>query len=321
MKTKNPIHIFQIKCKSQASGNTKSPFDQDYSVCTSVESHENVSRVLAYFRGEIRSPIEGMGNDTSPLHTTISISDQVPAQTCVEFVAQSKDAHCQDPLAYEKTVCMLMLQCLKGVAHLHDSGFTHGNLNLNNLFLIKHCNDFQLLLGNFGRSQPLSKERRCSHLYTKIDDSPTELSGNINDFIAISELFTAMLHEDHNGNGNYGPKARHSSLSRHLRKASERLREGSALPDQVACLLQALLWGPFKPEENVVIISESRMKHWLDKQRSEFIARLAMDEAVARTVGGNPRKFSMEDLLLCEYLTVATPSSLVRTEKSWFLAA
>jgi hypothetical protein len=27
----------------------------------------------------------------------------------------------------------------------------------------------------------------------------------------------------------------------------------------------------------------------------------------------------MEDLLLCEYLTVATPGSLVRTEKCWFL--
>ncbi|XP_028402298.1 flocculation protein FLO11-like [Dendronephthya gigantea] len=313
-------YIAKIKCKSQVNGNTKSPFDQDYSVCTSVQSHENVSRVLAYFRGEIRSSILGMENDTSPLHTTISISDHVPSQTCVEFVAQSKDAHSKDPLGYEKTVCMLMLQCLKGVAHLHNSGFTHGNLNLRNLFLIKHTNDFQLLLGNFGRSQSLSKERRGSHVYTKIDDSPTELSGDTNDFIAISELFTAMLHQDHNGNGTHASEVRHSTLSRYLRTASERLRDGSALPDQVVCLLQALLWGPFKPEENIVIISESRMKHWLDRQRSEFIARLAMDEALARTVGGHSRKFSMEDLLLCEYLTVATPSSLVRTEKCWFLA-
>lgn len=263
-----------------------------------------------------------MEDNTSPLHTTISISDQVPVQTCAEFVAQSKDVHSKDHLSYERTVSLLMLQCLKGITHLHDSGFTHGNLNLNNLFLIKHDHDFQVLIGNFGKSQPLAIERRASALYSKIDDSPTELSvGHKNDFTAVSEIFTALLHQDHNGNGTHASKASHSTLSEHLRKASERLRDGSAGPHQVVRFLQALLWGPFKLGENIVIVSENRMRKWLDQQRCDFIARLAMDEALARTVGKNSRKFSMEDLLLCEYLTVATPSSLVRTEKCWFLVA
>lgn len=257
----------------------------------------------------------------SPLHTTISISDQVPTQTCSEFVAQSKETHSKDPLSYERTVCMLMLQCIKGIAHLHDSGFTHGNLNLNNLFLIKHNHDYQLFIGNFGKSQSLANERRSSVLYSKIDDSPTELtSAHRNDFAAISEIFTAMLHQDQNGNGTHASKASYSSLSEYLRKASERLRDGSASSGQVVCFLQALLWGPFKLGEHMVIVTESRMKQWLDGQRGEFIARLAMDEALARAVGGNSRKFSMEDLLLCDYLSAATASSLVRTEKCWFLA-
>ncbi len=258
-----------------------------------------------------------MGGNTIPLHTTISISDQVPVQTCAEFLAQSKDAHSNDTLSYEKTVSMLILQCLKGVTHLHDSGFTHGNLKLDNLFLIKHSHDFQLLIGNFGKSQPLAKERRAGALYSKIDDSPMELSDDQNDFIAISEIFASMLHDE---NGTHVSKASCSTLSEHLRRALDRLRDGSASTHQAVCFLQALLWGPFTLDENIVIVSESRMRQWLDRQRAEFIARLAMDEALARTVGENSRKFSMEDLLLCDYLTVATPSSLVRTEKCWFLA-
>ena len=262
-----------------------------------------------------------MASTKSPLHTTISISDQVPALTCFEFVAQSKEAHSKDPLSHERTVCMLMLQCLRGIAHLHNSGFTHGNLDLNSLFLIKHYHDYQLFVGNFGKTQPLTNERRSSALYSKIDDSPVELtSAHRNDFAAISEIFTAMIHQDQNGNGMHTSKASYSSLSEYLRKASERLRDGSASSSQVVCFLQALLWGPFKLGENMVIVSESRMRQWLDRQRSEFIARLAMDEALSRTVGGNSRKFSMEDLLLCDYLSTATASSLVRTEKCWFLA-
>lgn len=229
--------------------------------------------------------------------------------------------HSKEPLSYERTVCMLMLQCLRGIRHLHDSGFTHGNLNLNNLFLIKHNHDYQLFIGNFGKSQPLASDRRSSVLYSKIDDSPTELtSAHRNDFAAISEIFTAMLHLDQNGNGTHASKASYSSLSEYLRMASERLREGSVSSYQVICFLQALLWGPFKLGENIVIVSQSRMNQWLDGQRSEFIARLAMDEALARTAGGNSRKFCMEDLLLCEYLSGATASSLVRTEQCWFLA-
>ena len=260
-----------------------------------------------------------MGDSNSPLHTTISISDQVPFQTCAEYVACSKGTHSKDPLTYEKTVCMLLLQCLKGIKHLHDSGFSHGNINLNNLFLIKHYDDFQLLIGNFEKSQPLAKDWRASALYSKIDDSPMEPTGQKDDFSAVSDIVTAMLHQDMNGNGTHDSKANYSSLSKHLRKASERLRDRSASPDQVVCFLQALLWGPFKLDENIVIVSESRMKQWIDRQRGEFIARLAMDEALARTVGKDSRKFSMEDLLLCEYLTTATPNSLVRTEKCWFL--
>ena len=260
-----------------------------------------------------------MEDDTSPLHTTISISDQVPVQTCAEFLVQSKHAYSDDPLSYEKVVCMLMLQCLRGLMHLHDSGFTHGNLNLSNLFLIKHNRDFQLLIGNFGKSQPIPKERRASALYSNIDDSPMELSSDQDDFIAISEIFATMLNQDQNGNGTDVSKSDCSTLLKHLRRASKRLRDGSASTRQVVCFLQTLLWGPFKLEENVVIVSESRMTQWLNRQRSEFIARLAMDEALARTVGENSRKFSMEDLLLCEYLTFSTPSSLVSTEKCWFL--
>lgn len=284
-----------------------------------MEPHENVSRVLAYFRGDIRSPILGIRDDTSPLHTTISVSDQVPVQTCGEFVAHSKDTHSNDSLSYERTVCMLMLQCLKGIIHVHDSGFTHGNLNLNNLFLIKHEHDCQLLISNFGKSQPLAKERCASSLDTKSDDSPKQSSLQ-NDLTAISEILTAMLHQDQNGNGTHSSKGSYSTFSRHLRQASERLRDGSVSPHHVVRFLQALLWGPFKLGDNIVIVSESRMKEWLERQRGEFVARLAMDEALARTVDGKSRKFSMEDLLLCEYLTVATPSALVRTEKRWFLA-
>ena len=239
-------------------------------------------------------------------------------QTCAEFIVQSMHAH-SGCTSYEKVVCMLMLQCLKGVMHLHDSGFTHGNLNLNNLFLIKHDRDFQLLIGNFGNSQPLPKERRATALYSKIDDSPMELSNDQNDFIAISEIFTTMLYHDQNGNGTHASESSCSTLSKHLRRASERLRDRSVSTHQVVCLLQALLWGPFELGENIVIVSENKMSQWLTRQRSEFIARLAMEEALARTVGENSRKFSMEDLLLCDYLTTATSSSLARTEKCWLL--
>lgn len=221
---------------------------------------------------------------------------------------------------YERTVCMLMLQCLKGTRYLHKSGFTHGNLSLNSLFLIQRGESFQLLLGNFGRSKPLTIDRRASALYSRIDDSPIESVGRRNDFLALADIFRAFLHQDENGNGTHASegKVSYSKFSEHLRKASGRLRDGSASPRQVVAFLQALLWGPFKLDEDFVIMSESRMRQWLENQRAEFVARLAMDEAVARTAGRS-RAFSMEDMLLCEYLTVASPSSLVLAEKSWFL--
>lgn len=313
--------IAKIKSVTPPTKSAKSPYDQDYSICTSVEPHENIARVLAYFRGDIQSPLLCLENGLTQVHTTISISDQVPALTCEEFVAQSVESHNKDPYSYERTVCVLMLQCLTGLSHLHNSGYAHGNLTLSNMFLIKHTNDFQLFLGNFGKSQPLPKERRGSSLNCKPPEDHPKLTGLRNDLTACSDVLSAMLHTEliaNDQNGNLVAKPRTSGLFRFLEKASARLREGTTTLYQVVSFLQALLWGPFKLDENIVILSESRMTQWLERERGEFIARLAMDEALSRTMKTESRGFSMEDLMLCEYLTVANSSSLIRTEKYWF---
>lgn len=335
-------------------------------MCTSVASHENIARVLAYFRGDIRSPLLSPQNGVSQVHTTISISDQVPTGTCEEFVAELAQTHNVDTYSRERTICLLVLQCLKGLNHLHESGFTHGMLTLSNMFLIKKANDFQLFLGNFGRSQPLPKERRGSGLIHRNDDVPSDRTKSQNrgcpendtetiskpepklsldrrclengtegisrpepkvlrnDLVASADVISALLYSglncnDQNGNLVDMSKKKTSAMFGFLEKASARLRDGTATLRQTVGLLQTLLWGPFESGENVCILSEGRAKQWLERQRSEFIARLAMDEALSRTAKREERpRFSMEDLLLCEYISVSTPSSLIRTGKCWF---
>ena len=317
-----------------------------------MASHENIARVLAYFRGDIRSPLLSPQNGVSQVHTTISISDQVPTGTCEEFVAELAQSHNVDPYSRERTICLLMLQCLKGLNHLHESGFTHGTLTLSNMFLIQRANDFQLFLGNFGRSQPLPKERRGSGL--KNDDVPRDPTKSQNrrfpepsldrrclengtegiprsepkvlrnDLVASADVISALLHSgsncnDQNGNLIDVSEKKTSAMFGFLEKASARLRDGTATLRQTVGLLQTLVWGPFESGENVCILSEGRAKQWLERQRSEFIARLAMDEALSRTAKREERqRFSIEEFLLCEYLCVSTPKSLIRTGKCWF---
>lgn len=289
-----------------------------------MESHENIARVLAYFRGDIKLPLLGLENGKSHIHTTISISDQVPAQTCDEFVAQSTESHAKDPRSYERTVCLLMLQCLKGLAHLHDAGFAHGNLTLSNMFLIKHANDIQLFLGNFGKCQPLPKGRRGTGTDCETEDvaKPASLR---NDLTACSNILSAMLHletkcKDANENVVNISASLSSPFFGFLKKASTRLRHGTTTLRQTVRLIQGLLWGPFKSGEVMCVLSENRAKEWLERQRAEFIARLAMDEAFSRTLRvSNQPRFSMEDLMLCEYLCDARADSLIRTEKCWLL--
>ncbi|KAG8440276.1 hypothetical protein GDO86_006152 [Hymenochirus boettgeri] len=68
----------------------------------------------------------------------VVITREPPQKTLADFVREGEEKHRREPEAYERQVCLLLLQLCGALEHLKGHGITHCDLRLDNL-LIANC--------------------------------------------------------------------------------------------------------------------------------------------------------------------------------------
>uniref|UniRef100_H0W4G7 Inactive tyrosine-protein kinase PRAG1 n=1 Tax=Cavia porcellus TaxID=10141 RepID=H0W4G7_CAVPO len=130
----------------------KTPEPKTSSYCSpSVPVHFNIQQDCGHFVASVPSSMLTSPDTTrDPLPAApaqppaqeqdcvVVITREVPYQTASDFVRHSAASHQDDPEAYERRVCFLLLQLCNGLEHLKEHGVIHRDLCLENLLLV-HC--------------------------------------------------------------------------------------------------------------------------------------------------------------------------------------
>ena len=324
---------YPIPSSSYAS--PRSPFKHDMRVCESLPHHVNVSRVLTHFTDNVSGDVIKQAECDS-YETTVSITDQIPCETVADFVKRNKEEHENDPEAYEKKVCLLLLQLLSAIDHLHKETVVHRDLKMENMFLTD-CG--LLLVANFQHALQQAKDSRPSpfilrknassdlggnweHLPPEILNAPEEtdlLNYENCDNFAAGCLMYELLHRPNPFGVNplliqqdydqtdLPPIPARSRLSRGVgriarqllrRYPQERLSAGEALQ-----MFQVLLWGPKELDEDSIEIGVSE---WLETERAHTVAMIARNQMQKSYTQVD----FVEAFMKCQFLVDASADSL-----------
>ena len=324
---------YPIPSSSYAS--PRSPFKHDMRVCESLPHHVNVSRVLTHFTDNVSGDVIKQAECDS-YETTVSITDQIPCETVADFVKRNKEEHENDPEAYEKKVCLLLLQLLSAIDHLHKETVVHRDLKMENLFLTD-CG--LLFVANFQHALQQAKDSRPSpfilrknassdlggnweHLPPEILNAPEEtdlLNYENCDNFAAGCLMYELLHRPNPFGVNplliqqdydqtdLPPIPARSRFSRGVgriarqllrRYPQERLSAGEALQ-----MFQVLLWGPKELDEDSIEIGVSE---WLETERAHTVAMIARNQMQKSYTQVD----FVETFMKCQFLVDASADSL-----------
>jgi len=309
----------------------RSSYKHDMCVCEALPHHVNISRVLTHFTDDVSGDVIGR-TDCDSYETSVSITDQIPCETVADFLKRTKQEHENDPEIYEKKVCMLMLQLLSAVDHLHREGVVHRDLKAENLSLLD-CG--LLVVANFQHALQQAKNTRPSpfilsksefsdlggnweHLPPEILNSPEEvdlLNYEECDTFAAGCLAYEFLHRpnpfavnpiliqqdyDQTDLPPIPVKSRFSkglgAIARQLlrRYPQERLSAGEARQ-----MLQVLLWGPTELDDDSI---ENAIGDWLETERAHTVAMIARNQM--------QRSYSSEEFvetyMKCQFLVDAS---------------
>ncbi|XP_008583984.1 PREDICTED: tyrosine-protein kinase SgK223 [Galeopterus variegatus] len=129
----------------------KTPEPRTASYCSpSVPVHFNIQQDCGHFVASVPSSMltsPDAPKDPPPAlpshppaqeqDCVVVITREVPHQTACDFVRDSAASHRAEPEAYERRVCLLLLQLCNGLEHLKQHGVIHRDLCLENLLLVR----------------------------------------------------------------------------------------------------------------------------------------------------------------------------------------
>ena len=312
-----------------------SPYKQDMRVCEALPHHVNISRVLTHFIDDVSGDAIGRP-DCDSYETLVSITDQIPYETVADFLKRTKEEHATDPETYEKKICLLLLQLLRALDHLHREAVVHRDLKAENLFLLD-CGllvvtNFEHALHQPKSTQPspffLSKSAsshlggNSEHLPPEIVNAPKDvdvLNFEDCDTFAAGCLVYEFLHrvnpfavnpnlvEQSYDQTDLPPIPFKSGFSKGLgtiarqllqRHPQERLAAGEAIQ-----MLQVLLWGPKQLDDDNI---ENAIGDWLETERAHTVAMIARHQIQKSC---NADEF-METYMKCQFLVDASAETI-----------
>ena len=313
----------------------ESPYKQDVRVCDALPYHVNISRVLTHFTDDVSGDAIGRP-DCDSYETLVSITDQVPCETVADFLKRTKEEHASDPETYEKKICLLILQLLRALDHLHKEAVVHRDLKAENLVLLD-CGllvvtNFQHALHQPKGTQPspfILSRSASSYLGGNLEHLPPEVVNAPEDADAFNyedcDTFAAgclvyeFLHRANPFAANpnlvqqsYDQtdlppipcKSRFSkglgTIARQLlqRHPQERLAAAEAIQ-----MLEVLLWGPKQLDDDSV---ENAISDWLETERAHTVAMIARNQIQKRC---NSEEF-METYMKCRFLVDASVETI-----------
>ena len=312
-----------------------SSYKHDMRICEALPHHVNIWRVLTHFNDIVPGDVIGQA-DCDSYETTVSITDHIPCETVADFLKRSKQEHENDPETYEKKICLLMLQLLSAIDHLHKEAVVHRDLKAENLSLLD-CG--LLIVANFQYALQQAKSTRPSpfiiskgaandlggnweHLPPEILNSPEEadlLNYEECDTFAVGCLVYEFLHRpnpfavnrllvqqdfDQTDLPPIPVKSQFSkglgTIARQLlrRYPQERLSAGEALQ-----MLQVLLWGPRELEDDNI---DNAIGDWLETERAHTVAMIARNQ-MQRSCGSDE---FVETYMKCQFLVDASEDTI-----------
>ena len=313
----------------------RSPYKHDLRVCEALPHHVSISRVLTHFSDEVSGDVIGRA-DCDSYETLVSITDQIPCETVADFVKRSKEEHENDSESYEKKVCLVMLQVLSAIDHLHKECVVHRDLKAENLFLLD-CGlvviaHFQHALqqAKSSRPSPFILRKNASsdlggnweHLPPEILNAPEEtdmLNYEDCDTFAAGCLVYEFLHRpnpfavnpilvqqdyDQTDLPPIPIKSRFSkglgTIARQLlqRYPQERLSAGEALQ-----MFQVLLWGPRELDDDSI---ENAVGDWLETERAHTVAMIARNQKQKSCSSDD----FVETYMKCQFLVDASSDTI-----------
>lgn len=338
--------LFQVKIPKSVTEDMshRTAFMQDMATTVSLPFHANVSRTITHFTDHLPADLFGV-ESPSNFETLVTITDQLPVETVQEFQERTVGEHMELPDEYERKVCILMLQVLSALDHLHQEGLVHRALLPSNLLLLDHGH---LIVSNFSHVLQKSGGDTSSSQFNYTKDNigntiggdpnrtPPEIHKSYNDGKIIDfekcDSFSAgcliyeLLHQAN-------PFAADPSLLTRdytiqdlpvLTEASRFTwglttlasgllqREPSLrmLPRDALKLLQAFMWGPEDLDETCLEMSAS---DWLETERAHAVINIARTQAHSAAIGGEE---VLENFLKYQYLVNLTEDDVVEGYKA-----
>ncbi|XP_058146077.1 inactive tyrosine-protein kinase PRAG1 [Dasypus novemcinctus] len=342
----------------------KTPEPKAASCCSpSVPVHFNIQQDCGHFVASVPSSMLGPPDaprDAPPAPApaqeqdcVVVITREVPHQTAADFVRGSAASHQAEPDAYERRVCLLLLQLCHGLEHLKEHRVIHRDLCLENLLLV-HCAPRptpgppgpaacrgapaekrlpRLIISNFLRAkqkpggaaspqQQKSQARLAPEIvsatqYRKFDEFQTG--------ILIYELLhqpnpfevRAQLRERDYRREDLPPLPALSLYSPGLQRLAHLLLEADPARrigiGEAKRALQCLLWGPRRELAEQLGTPEEALRGAL--QNWIDVKRALMMVKFAEKAVERRREVELEDWLCCQYLVPAQPAALLQTLK------
>lgn len=298
----------------------------------SVPIHFNLQQDCGHFVASVPSSMLLSPEDPQDQDCAVMITREVPHQTAADFVRDSSSRHWAEPEAYERQVCLLLLQLCQGLESLKEHGITHRALCLENL-LLAPCPGTspedqplpRLIISNFLQAKQQARGSRGSGTdeqqrktqarlapeilvatqYKKVDEFQTgiliyELLHQPNPFEERAQLQQQDYQAD-----DLPPVPALSLYSAGLQRLAHRLLEADPIKRlhivEAKRALQCLLWGPRHE------LLQGPLQNWLHMKRALLMMKLAEKALDDRAT------VELEDWLCCQYLASAEPSALLQT--------
>ncbi|XP_043825462.1 inactive tyrosine-protein kinase PRAG1 [Dromiciops gliroides] len=308
----------------------KMPVSKGASYCDlSVPVHFNVQQDCGHFVASVPSSMLMSPEEPQDQDCVVVITREVPHQTAADFVRDSASRHWAEPEAYERRVCLLLLQLCQGLESLKEQGITHRALCLENLLLVP-CPGAspgaqplpRLIISNFLQAKQqargggtdeqqrrtqarLAPEILAAAQYKKFDEFQTgiliyELLHQPNPFEERAQL----QQQDYRAEDLPSVPAL-SLYSAGLQRLAHRLLEADPIKrlhiSEAKRALQCLLWGPRHE------LLQGTLQNWLHMKRALLMMKLAEKALDDRAT------VELEDWLCCQYLAASEPGALLQT--------
>ncbi|KAK3722587.1 hypothetical protein QZH41_010103, partial [Actinostola sp. cb2023] len=321
----------------------RTAFMQDMATTVSLPFHVNVSRVITHFTDHLPAELFGLQNSTD-FETLVTITDQVPVETVEEFVERTAEEHAEVPDEYERKVCILMLQLLSALEHLHHEGVVHRGMALSNLLLLDHghlvLSNFSHVLQKSGGDTSTPQFQYSKESLGNIGRDPNRIPPEIHkaydagecidyekcDSFSAGCLIYELLHEPNPFAADSSLLSRdYTILDLPILSEVSRFTSGLAtlasgllqrelalrmLPHDALKLLQAFVWGPEELEETCLELSAS---DWLETERAHAVINIARTQSHGGAISGEE---ILENFLKYQYLVNLSEDDVVEGYKA-----